>query len=47
MSVDDGKACGISQELELEAVLGEYDEEAKILFLRRGLIRWRKKKECC
>ena len=32
LSVDKGKASGVCEELELEAVLGEYDTEAKILF---------------
>ena len=32
MMMDDGSGLKMTQELELEAVLGEYDDEAKILF---------------
>ena len=46
-TVDEGKAIGICQELELETMLEEYDGEVKILFSLTKLDILKEKKRFC
>ena len=45
--MDDDSGLKMTQELELEVVLGEYDDDAKLLFSSMQLDILKEKEKCC